>query len=214
MNRQPTNKAITIIVLVGIILVLSLIPTGSNQTTNQKSSQSAKTSKSNSSKNSPTTTATNEATKIQPGYYTVDRFVDGDTISVNMNGRSEKVRLIGVDTPETHKPNTPVQCYGPAASAFTKNTIGSQKVRLQADPLSSNRDKYNRLLRYVYLPDGNNLNALIIATGNGFYYPYFPFEKAEEFSKLQETAKATGKGLWGNCSPTQNSRGGYTSNSL
>src|SRR5438105_4283938 len=60
----------------------------------------------------------------QPGLYSVNRFVDGDTIAVNMNGQVEKVRFIGVDTPETHKPNTPVQCYGPAAAAFTKNAIG------------------------------------------------------------------------------------------
>jgi len=204
MKKQPTNKAITILVLVGVIFVLSLIPNGSNNSAKQKATQSANS-------NSATSVKTSD---IQPGYYSVDRFIDGDTISVNMNGRSEKIRMIGVDTPETHKPNTPVQCYGPAASAYTKNIIGNQKVRLQADPMSSNRDKYNRLLRYVYLPDGTNLNAQLISTGNGFYYPYFPFEKAEEFSKLQENAKNTGKGLWGNCLPTQNSRRGYTSNSL
>jgi len=93
--------------------------------------------------------------KNDPGLYTVTRFVDGDTIAVDMNGKTEKVRFIGVDTPETHKPNTPVQCYGPAASAFTKNFIGKNKVRLDSDPLSTNRDRYDRLLRYVYLPDGD-----------------------------------------------------------
>ncbi len=156
--------------------------------------------------------STPSASNLAPGYYKVSRFVDGDTISIDMNGKTEKVRFIGVDTPETHKPNTPVQCYGPAAAAFTKNTIGQQKVRLEADPLSTNRDKYNRLLRYVYLPDGTNLNAKLISTGNGFYYPYFPFQKSSEFSILQDQARAKNKGLWGNCSPTQNERGGYTSN--
>src|SRR6476661_3307680 len=92
----------------------------------------------------------------QPGLYTVSHFVDGDTIAVNMNGKTEKVRFIGIDTPETHKPNTPVQCYGPAAAAFTKNTIGSQRVRLVSDSLSTDRDRYDRLLRYVYLADGTN----------------------------------------------------------
>src|SRR5215218_5848103 len=62
----------------------------------------------------------------QPGLYTVERFVDGDTIAVNMNGTVETIRFIGIDTPETHKPNAPVQCYGPAAAAYTKNRIGSQ----------------------------------------------------------------------------------------
>lgn len=189
MSAEKQLKLPSILMLIGIIFILSIVSSKLNHS-------STKTS------------------QVEPGYYQVSRFVDGDTISVNMNGKTEKVRLIGVDTPETHKPNTPVQCYGPAAAAYTKNIIGKEKVRLEADPLSSNRDKYNRLLRYVYLPNGTNLNAKLIATGNGFYYPYFPFEKSQEFSKLQNEARASNKGLWGNCSPTQNSRGGYTSNSL
>jgi endonuclease YncB( thermonuclease family) len=71
-----------------------------------------------------------KAMQNQPGLYAVKNFVDGDTIDVDMNGRSETVRFIGVDTPETHKPNTPVQCYGPEASSFTKMLIGSNSVRL------------------------------------------------------------------------------------
>jgi endonuclease YncB( thermonuclease family) len=147
-----------------------------------------------------------------PGSYAVTRFVDGDTIVINMNGKSEKVRLIGVDTPETHKPNTPVQCYGPAAAAYTKNTVGSQKVRLEADSLSSNRDRYQRLLRYVYLPDGKLLNEQLVLNGYGFYYPYFPFTKSDLFSKDQKQAQQAHRGLWGNCSPTPTDKGGYISN--
>ena len=110
----------------------------------------------------------------QPGLYSINHFIDGDTIAVNMNGRSEKVRFIGVDTPETHKPNTPVQCYGPVAAAYTKSTIGKHRVRLVSDPLSTDRDRYGRLLRYVYLPDGTDVNEQLIVTGHGFYYPFFP----------------------------------------
>lgn len=150
--------------------------------------------------------------KHQPGLYAVSHFVDGDTIAVAMNGRDEKVRFIGVDTPETHKPNTPVQCYGPAAAAYTKNIIGSSRVRLEADSLSSNRDRYNRLLRYVYLPDGRLVNEELIKNGYGFFYPYFPFSKSAEFSAAQEAARAASKGLWGNCSPAPTDRGGWVSN--
>jgi hypothetical protein len=57
-----------------------------------------------------------------PGLYSIDHYVDGDTIAVNMNGSIETIRFIGVDTPETHKPNTPVQCYGPEAAAYTRWT--------------------------------------------------------------------------------------------
>jgi endonuclease YncB( thermonuclease family) len=148
----------------------------------------------------------------QPGLYSVTHFVDGDTIAVNMNGHTEKVRLIGVDTPETHKPNTPVQCYGPAAAAFTKNLIGNQRVRLQSDALSTDRDRYDRLLRYVYLPDGTLVNEKLITGGYGFYYPYFPFTKSQQFEADQTAAKQANKGLWGTCQPTPTDGGGWVSN--
>lgn len=157
--------------------------------------------------------AADVAQSNQPGLYSVSRFVDGDTIAVDMNGKTEKIRMIGVDTPETHKPNTPVQCYGPAASAYTKTIIGTQKVRLVSDSLSTDRDRYKRLLRYVYLPDGSNVNQKLIQTGHGFYYPYFPFTKSEQFSADQGVAMAAHLGLWGNCNPTRTDRGGYISNS-
>jgi endonuclease YncB( thermonuclease family) len=153
-----------------------------------------------------------ELQKNQPGLYSVSRFVDGDTIEVNMNGRKERIRFIGVDTPETHKPNTPVQCYGPAAAAFTKNTIGSHKVRLASDEFSTDRDRYNRLLRYVYLDNGTFLNEKLILGGYGFYYPYFPFSKSKQFEAAQSAAKSTNKGLWGNCRPTPTAKGGWISN--
>ncbi len=152
------------------------------------------------------------AEENQPGLYRVSRFVDGDTIVVDMNGQTQKVRFIGVDTPETHKPNTPVQCYGPQAAAFTKKTIGRHRVRLQSDPLSTDRDRYNRLLRYVYLPDGTNVDELLIQSGHGFYYPYFPFSDSKQFAADEKSAMSTHKGLWGSCHPTPTDQGGYVSN--
>lgn len=150
----------------------------------------------------------------QPGMYRVSRFSDGDTITVDMNGTPETIRLIGVDTPETHDPRKPVQCYGPAASAYTKNilTAAGSRVRLAADSLSGNRDRYDRLLRYVYLPDGTLLNEKLITEGYGFYYPYFKFSKSEEFDKAQEQAQLANKGVWGNCTPIPTDGGGYNSN--
>lgn len=154
------------------------------------------------------------ATSSQPGLYTVVNFVDGDTISVNMNGQPETIRFIGVDTPETHKPKTPVQCYGPQAAAFTKQTINHQKVRLTADPLDTNRDRYGRLLRYVSLPDGTLINAELIKQGYGFYYPYFPFSRKAEFAAYGQQARQQQKGLWSVCHPQATSGGGYLSNPL
>lgn len=147
-----------------------------------------------------------------PGTYSINHFIDGDTIAVNMNGNAETVRLIGVDTPETHKPNTPVQCYGPQAAAYTQRLIGQGRVRLTADSLSTNRDRYNRLLRYVYLADGRLLNEVLIQQGYGFYYPYFPFTKARQFAADEQGAMDQKIGLWSHCQPTPTDQGGYVSN--
>jgi len=138
----------------------------------------------------------------QPGSYTVKQFVDGDTILIEMNGVEEKVRFIGIDTPETHKENTPVQCYGPAAAAYTKNRIGTQHIRLVADTLTTNRDRYDRLLRYVILEDDSNLNQELVAKGYAFAYA-FPFAKSKDFNATMVQAQKAKVGLWGNCLPFQ-----------
>lgn len=147
----------------------------------------------------------------QPGLYAIDHYVDGDTIVVDMGGTKETIRFIGIDTPETHKPHTPVQCYGPAAAAHTQTVIKNAggKVRLVSDSLSTNRDRYGRLLRYVYLPDGTDVNELNVREGYAFYYPYFPFSKKADFKAAEDQAMAAHKGLWGNCTPTPSDDGGY-----
>lgn len=148
---------------------------------------------------------------LAPGYFRVTEFADGDTISIDMNGQTERIRMIGVDTPETHDPRRAVQCFGQAASDFTKQLVGKDPVRLESDPLSTNRDRYNRLLRYVYLPDGRLIQEEIIRQGYGFAYVSFPFGKSDHFRLLQEEARTDNRGLWGQCTPTTNSGGGFTS---
>ncbi|MBI4034636.1 thermonuclease family protein [Candidatus Saccharibacteria bacterium] len=145
----------------------------------------------------------------QPGLYRVVRVDDGDTIVVDMNGVKETVRFIGVDTPETHHPKLPVQCYGQKAAAFTGRLLANQSVRLQADSLGTNRDRYDRLLRYVYLPDGQLLDKLLIAEGYGFAYTYFPFEKLLEFKAAELKARLAQRGLWAKCEIINRSGGGH-----
>lgn len=157
-------------------------------------------------------TALQKATDAQPGLYTVEHSVDGDTFSVSMNGKTEKVRMIGVDTPETHKPNSPVQCYGPAAAAFTKTTLEGKQVRLEADAENTNRDRYGRLLRYVYLPDGTLVQQKLIREGYGFAYVQFPFSKKVDFETEQQAARDSNKGLWQNCEPYQQANGRWQTN--
>ena len=144
------------------------------------------------------------ATTPAPGFYKVVKVSDGDTITVDMNGKQESVRMIGVDTPETHKPNTPVQCYGQEASDYTHNILGSgATVRLEADPTNDNRDRYDRLLRYVYLPDGTLYQKTLVQQGYGFAYTSFPFQKKDEFIQAQSAAQAAKLGLWGACQTKQ-----------
>lgn len=110
-------------------------------------------------------------------FYLCTRVVDGDTIVVDMDGKQEKVRLIGVDTPETVHPEKPVEYFGKEASEFTKRMAEGKKVRLEYD--WQDRDKYGRVLAYVYLEDGTFLNAEIVRQGFGFAYTRYPFKYLE-----------------------------------
>ena len=121
----------------------------------------------------------------------VKRVVDGDTLLLT-NG--ERVRLIGVDTPETKHPQKPVQYFGKEAYLFTKRMVEGKEVRLEYD--WQKRDKYGRLLAYVYLLDGTFLNAEIIKQGFGFAYTRFPFKFLEEFRRYEREARENRRGLW------------------
>lgn len=134
--------------------------------------------------------------------FNVLRVVDGDTIVVTLNGAKEKVRLIGVDTPETVDPRRPVQYFGKEASAFTKKHIAGQTVRL--DIPSQDRDRYNRILAYVYrASDDFFLNYEIIKRGYGFAYTKYPFKYMEEFKKAEQRARENGVGLWARATPAR-----------
>ncbi len=135
----------------------------------------------------------------QPGLAHVTRDVDGDTINVQIAGQNETVRFIGLDTPETHDPRKPVQCFGEIAAAHTKSLLEGKNVRLEPDPADSDRDKYHRLLRYVYLPDGTLVNADLIRDGYAFAYTIFPFTKLDEFRTLEADARNNNRGLWAGC---------------
>ncbi|MBI3595545.1 MAG: thermonuclease family protein [Nitrospirae bacterium] len=121
----------------------------------------------------------------------VTRAVDGDTIVL---ADKERVRLIGVDTPELHHPRKPVQYYAEEAYRFTQRIVEGKKVRLEYD--WQRRDRYGRLLAYVYLPDGTFLNAELIRQGYGHAYTKYPFKYLDEFRRLEREARETGKGLW------------------
>ena len=122
----------------------------------------------------------------------VERVVDGDTIIVQGVGR---VRLIGVDTPETVHPRRPVECFGKEASAYTKRLLHEQHVRLEYD--QERTDRYGRTLAYVYLSNGTLANAEIVRQGYGHAYTRFPFRHLDEFRQHEREARQGERGLWG-----------------
>lgn len=144
----------------------------------------------------------------QPGLYQVLTVNDGDTIVVDMNNVEQTIRLIGVDTPETQHPQKPVQCFGKAATNFTKDLVAGQTVRLEADPLSDNRDRYDRLLRYVFVGD-TLVNKELIAEGYGFALTSFPHSRLDDFVASETTARQENRGLWSGCELIENEFGRF-----
>lgn len=130
-------------------------------------------------------------------WYPVSRVVDGDTFLIDDGSeKGKRVRLIGVDTPETVHPRKPVEYYGREASDYVKNLLANQRIGLEFDVDTT--DRYGRLLAYVYLQDGTFLNAHLIEKGYGQIATYPPNVKyVEMFQKLQRKARRKNLGLWG-----------------
>lgn len=151
------------------------------------------------------------ATRLEepPGYETatVTRVVDGDTIEATVTeitpgpaagqtqvGQTYDIRLIGIDTPESVKPGTPVECFAKEASAATKALLEGQEVRLVKDVEEA--DRYDRLLRYVYLGD-EMANARLVTNGYAHAYTYPPnVRHADLFVQLEREAREGERGLW------------------
>jgi micrococcal nuclease len=135
----------------------------------------------------------------------VTRVVDGDTIEVELpDGSEEDVRYIGIDTPETVKPGTPVQCGGPRAHEANERLVGDRTVTLRFD--QERRDVYGRLLAYVYLPAGGPggrplfVNAALVRRGLARTLTIPPNDSfAALFARLAASAGVRGRGLWGRC---------------
>jgi micrococcal nuclease len=125
----------------------------------------------------------------------VTHVVDGDTIRIG----DERIRLIGVDTPETRKPGSPVECFGKQATAFTKRLVLGRKVRLELDV--EHRDRYGRLLAYVTrAKDGLPVNAELVRRGYALPLTVPPnVKRAAEYARLAGEARAAGRGLWSAC---------------
>lgn len=134
--------------------------------------------------------------------YLVKRVVDGDTFEIESEGKSFKVRMIGMNTPETVKPNSPVECYGKEASTYTKDLLTGKTVILEEDVQPT--DKYGRLLRYVYIKSESGelvfINKKIVEDGYAYASSYPPNIKYQEILKSTEKkAREDKSGLWAEC---------------
>lgn len=134
------------------------------------------------------------------GPYPVVRAVDGDTIRVNRNGEEIVIRFIGLDTPETVAPDRPVECFGPEASARTKELVEGGQVWLEYDEVSGLTDKYDRTLAFVWLDRQTMLNELLIAEGYAEEVTYTDgYAHQRDFQDAERAAQSAGVGLWGVC---------------
>lgn len=140
-------------------------------------------------------TSSNQGQQIN--LFKVVSVVDGDTIKVSIDGVTKTVRLIGIDTPETLDPRKPVQCFGKESSDKAKAILSNKLVRLEADSTQGEIDKYQRLLRYVFLEDGTFFNKSMIAEGYAHEYTYdMPYKYQAEFKVAEKTAREAQLGLW------------------
>jgi micrococcal nuclease len=139
-----------------------------------------------------------KATYYKPvDYFKVTKVVDGDTLDISYFGKTERIRLIGINTPEVVDPRRPVECFGKEASAEARKLLEGKLVRIASDPTQDNRDKYGRLLRYVTTQDGLFYNLEIIKRGFAYEYTYLvPYKYQKDFKTAQSTAQTGKLGLW------------------
>lgn len=141
--------------------------------------------------------STSKKESVIKTFYEVSRVIDGDTLEIKINDRKESVRLIGINTPETVDPRKSVECFGKEASDKMKELASGNLVYLEYDDTQGLRDKYNRLLAYVYLEDDEMLNRKMIAEGYAHEYTYnLPYKYQKEFRELQNFARTQERGLW------------------
>lgn len=140
----------------------------------------------------------------------VKKIYDGDTFEAEINGKPEKIRMLGIDTPErsdsekferdmerTSKDRKTIQTLGESSYQNTIRLIGGKKVILKTEPGGDDKDRYGRLLRYVYLEDGTFVNLKIVEEGHANAYRKFKLSKQKEFIDAEKTAREQKKGLWG-----------------
>lgn len=129
--------------------------------------------------------------------YPVTKVRDGDTIVVNVDGKDEAVRLVGINTPETVDPRKPVECFGKQSSEKMKALLQGKVVTLEADETQSDRDRYGRLLRFVFV-EGEDVGLVMLREGYAVesLYSDVPHTYHQEYLRVQKEAQENKSGLW------------------
>lgn len=131
------------------------------------------------------------------GPYPVTRVVDGDTVDVLVDGRRTRIRVIGINTPETVAPSRPVQCFGPQASAKAKELLSGRSVWLESDPSQGSDDSYGRRLAFVWINNDVDFGLSMIRGGYAAEYTYkLPYRYRATYRAAQAKARSDGLGLW------------------
>ena len=143
-------------------------------------------------------------------YYPVTKIVDGDTFEAEIDGKKEKIRMLGIDTPEKYESNKldkdaertgrdkkTIKKLGELSSNYVTKLLAGKKVRLEADQIGDEKDRYGRLLRYIYLEDGTFVNLKIVQEGYANAYTRFEISKKNELVEAERQARENKRGLWG-----------------
>ena len=193
------SKLIIISASVGIVLLFIIVGIGTDSTTTP--AQDVQTEAQGATEVAPAQnpivqTDTSSQSKTE-SLYPVVSVVDGDTLKVSINGATETIRLIGINTPETVDPRKSVECFGKEASNKAKSVLTGKNVLIETDASQGERDKYDRLLAYVFLENGTNFNKMMISEGYAYEYTYnTPYKYQSEFKAAEVAARNNKLGLW------------------
>lgn len=201
-RENDRNKALAGIILASVgtatsvlmifLLALSII---SPAPPNNSKQETKTTEQIQPIKQPKTETAEEKAEKERNYWHKIVRVVDGDTIKASVDGQEESIRIIGINAPEY---TSKKECFGKNATEHAKNLLKNGWVQLEQDDSQSNRDKYNRLLRYVWAGDGSvDFGHDMIADGYAYEYTYdIPYQKQASYKEAQKNAENDDKGLW------------------
>ncbi len=149
----------------------------------------------NTQESTPFVEIQNENNEEDTNLYSVLYTFDGDTYFVQIEGKKEKIRVLGIDTPEKEGGFRPEGCFGDHASEYAREALQNKKVSLLQPKGYEDKDKYGRLLRYVFL-DGEDFGAHLISEGYAFSYKKFKHPRRNYYNTLEKEAQKNKKGMW------------------